>query len=279
MQFQPEDAGIMFRRIWWVLPLAALLIALGVVAACGDDDDGGGETNKQEVSDTVKQVAEAGPGQADFFIGHVTDNFTQLITDGTIEDCQADLDECLADPLVGVTVGEVTIDGDTAKTDIAGTEGGGTESTFGVNLVKDGDIWKLDGLFVLSDEVPDGVDVVDLELVEFAFAFDPASDAVESGNFAFHVKNTGEQPHMVGIIKIPEDADLQEILQSEEEDIPGVEDIDFRFPYNPGDESDLVFDSPLEPGHYALACYISDANDPEGTPHAFKGMTAEFTVK
>lgn len=121
--------------------------------------------------------------------------------------------------------------------------------------------------------------MVSLQLSEFAFGFDQASDAVKSGNFAFHVKNIGNQQHMVGIIKIPEDADAQEVINSEDEDIPGVEGIDFRFPYNPGDESDLVFAAPLEPGRYLMACYIADTNDPEGTPHAFKGMTAEFTVE
>ena len=279
MQFQPEGSGIMLRKVWLVLTIAALLVALAVVAACGDDDDGGSEADKQEISDTVKQVAEAGPEQAGFFVGHVTDNFTQLIIGGTVEDCQSAPDECFSDPLTNVVVGGVTIDGDTAKTDVAATESDGADTTTGVNMVKEDGVWKVDGLFVIGDDVPDGVELVDIELVEFAFAFDAASDAVESGNFAFHVKNTGEQTHVVNIFKIPENADLQGIIQSEEEDIPGVEEIDFRFPYNPGDESDLVFDAPLEPGRYALACYISDANDPEGTPHAFKGMAAEFTVK
>lgn len=123
MQVQPEGEGVMFRKMWWVLPLGGLLVVLGVVAACGDDDDGGSEADKQEVSDTVKQVAEAGVEQSDFFLAHVTDNFTQLITDGgTVDDCRAALDECLADPLTDVIVGEVTIDGDAAKTDIVGTD-------------------------------------------------------------------------------------------------------------------------------------------------------------
>lgn len=271
------------RKLIILSALSALLSLSGLVVACGDDDDGGSEADKQEVSDTVKQVAEAGPEEFDYYVEHVTDNLIASFFGGTREDCVAAPDDCVGDPLTDVTVDRVTIDGDAATAEITGTSDGDTER-FGVRVIKDADVWKVDGLLAPNDEVPDGVDLVDLELAEFAFIFEEDSDAVKSGNFAFHVTNIGEQPHMVNLIQFPEDADLQEIIQSltesgESPEGVTVTDIAIRLPYNPGDEAtDFAFGE-LDPGRYALLCFFPNTDDPEGPDHVSLGMSAEFTVE
>ncbi len=47
-------------------------------------------------------------------------------------------------------------------------------------------------------------------------------------------------------------------------------------PWDPGTDTTLVFTEPLEAGRYAMVCFVEDA---DGTPHAFLGMTSEFTVQ
>ena len=145
-----------------------------------------------------------------------------------------------------------------------------------LSLIREDDTWKLDGLTSPPQEIPEGVKEIDLELTEFAFVFDRSE--VTDGNFAFVAKNVGEQNHQVGVLKVPADLDIQEFIQSEEE-VEGVEDIAFTLPLPPGDEHNVVFDQPLEPGRYAMFCFVPDKDDPEKTPHALKGMFAEFTIE
>ena len=44
----------------------------------------------------------------------------------------------------------------------------------------------------------------------------------------------------------------------------------------PGGEDEEVMNVDLEPGNYAMLCFIGG---PDGTPHAFMGMAEEFTVE
>jgi len=47
----------------------------------------------------------------------------------------------------------------------------------------------------------------------------------------------------------------------------------------PGEENKLVFTGELGPGRYLMVCFLPDANDPEMTPHAFKGMASVFRIQ
>ncbi|HWO93767.1 MAG TPA: hypothetical protein VNL92_03295, partial [Dehalococcoidia bacterium] len=165
----------------------------------------------------------------------------------------------------------VMIEGDSATLTL---EGDGI--TFGVGLIKDGDEWKADRLFVPNDDIPSGTEVVEIGLAEFAFNGDLESPAVTSGDFAFHVTNEGQQPHELVLVALPEGRPIEELVQDESFQ---PEPILVRTTYEPGDESDVALPAPLEPGRYGLVCFLPDTDDPEGTPHAFKGMVAEFTVE
>jgi hypothetical protein len=46
-----------------------------------------------------------------------------------------------------------------------------------------------------------------------------------------------------------------------------------------GDSYNMVLLNDLAAGHYAFVCFFPDTDDPEMTPHAFKGMVSEFDVQ
>jgi hypothetical protein len=262
-----------------LLPLAVVLLAIGV-AACGDDDENGGgsEEDRQEVADLTAQLANlngAGATQEDidFYLAHVTDSFLQGFGTESVEVCADDPETCIGEalPNAAVTADDVEIDGDEATAVVSSDFG-----LFGIELTREDDAWKLSGQFVPDDEIAEGAEVIDLGLEEFAFTGDLESDAVKSGDFAFHVTNNGEQPHEAVLVSLPEEGAIEDLLQDETFQ---PEPIFVKVPYNPGDESDVALPAPLDPGRYALVCFLPDLDDAEGTPHAFKGMTAEFTVE
>jgi hypothetical protein len=138
--------------------------------------------------------------------------------------------------------------------------------------------WRISGSEAAPIDIPAGVTAVDVTTQEMAFVFDDSQ--ITDGNIAFAVNNAGEQPHQLVLAKIPEDADIQELLQSQETP-EGVVEIAAGGPWNPGDGSNLVFADPLESGRYVMVCFIGNTDPqfgPEGTPHAFLGMVSEFTV-
>jgi len=85
------------------------------------------------------------------------------------------------------------------------------------------------------------------------------------------------------VARINDDAKLDELVpaiaQSAEGETPaGVEEIVAFGAYEPGETANVVFAEPLQPGRYGVFCFFPDVNDPEHTPHALKGMFAEFTI-
>jgi hypothetical protein len=139
--------------------------------------------------------------------------------------------------------------------------------------------WKIgEGESVQKKNLPAGIAPVNLNLQEYSFNYDKA--AVASGNFAFQVTNVGQQQHEVLVLKITNDAPLSGVLNelatSEEDEIPaGIDFVAFGGPYDPASQGTVFMPTPLSAGRYALVCFVSG---PGGTPHAFLGMTSEFTV-
>jgi hypothetical protein len=268
----------MMRLLGWLLLPTTILALSAVIAACGDDDDGGSQEDRQEVADLTLQIATtsgatATQEQIDFYMAHITDAFVQPFGTESVDACRENAEECIGDPLENVTVGpdDVEIDGDSASVVLASEIG-----PIGINFVKEDGTWKAAAPFVPDDEIPEGTVVVDLELVDFGFNGDLDSDAVKSGDFAFHVKNSGEQAHEVILVELPAEGTLEELLNDESFE---PEPILLKLPYSAGDESDVALPGKLAAGRYGLVCFFPDTEDPEGTPHAFKGMAAEFTVE
>jgi len=137
----------------------------------------------------------------------------------------------------------------------------------------------VDGLEHLTTEAPAGARVVDMTADEFTFAFD--ADAAAGGDVAFAIENVGEEPHEVVIERVPADLDIAGAIQAyleTGEDPEGTEAVAYVQPIAPGEEMTLVFTGPLPAGRYAVLCFVADTEDPEGTPHAAKGIFGEFTV-
>jgi len=254
------------------IPAVLALVAVAAfAAACGGDDGQEGE-----IKDTADAIVKAyNDGDVDAFLSYWTDNGIQEGFGATREEAQEFLAEGLGEPPMSVrSISNIEVDGDTATADV--------ELAFGKLLqperdsfVKEGGVWKIDSAEDIAPEIPSDVTAIDLKLADFAFDLD--ANAITSGDIAFRVENVGEKPHQVILSKIPEDLNLEEALQSEETP-PGVEDIAVLEFVDVGAKTNMVFTEPLESGRYVLLCFFTDTEDPEGTPHVFKGMQAEFNV-
>lgn len=265
-----------YGRWAWLLVSAMVALAFAF-AACGDDDGDSGD-EKQAIIDFVTRLngtsgTISSQEELDFYAAHVTDSFVQTFGAESVAACLEDAAECIGEPLTNATIDpdKVEVDGDTASLVIASDDG-----TFGVRLIKEGDEWLANELFVPNDDIPEGTEVVDMQLVEFGFGVDLESEAVKSGDFALHVTNTGQQTHEVILVALPAEGALEDLLQDESFE---PEPLLVRLPYGPGDESDVALEAPLDQGRYAFVCFFPDTTDPEGTPHAFKGMAVDFTVE
>ena len=287
--FQQTRGTALRRKLWLCLALPLVTALMTLALACGDDDreeDGGEATamptatveaggDESEVEDTVEQMAGAGPEDVEFFLGHVTDAFLENYVGMTREECRQNAQDCVGDPGSAGSLQNTQVTGDKATTEAQFVFGEDTEENQ-VHLVREDGDWKIDDLRAVPRDIPEGVKRVSLALDEFSFEFDP--EAVKGGDFAFEVHNAGGQRHEVRVAKIPADLDLEAAVTSEDQP-EGVEDIAYQGPFAPGDEGSVVFDEPLTPGRYALVCFLPDKDDPEETPHAIKGMFADFTVE
>lgn len=255
---------------------AALLlaaIALAVAAtACDDDDDEASEAEIQEVEEVFTRTFESSGENADYFFEHVTDNLIQTVLFApSREECEAAAAECIGAPGEVERISGTEIDGDQASLTVDSNFG-----TYDVGMVREDDVWKVDTFQAVSDEVPDGAEVIDLELTEFLFTFDP-DEIPSDGNFAFNATNDGEQVHEVVVISIPEDGDLQSAIEAA--GAGEVEPLAFKVFIQPGQDVNVAFEEPLAPGRYGLVCALPDTSDPEMPPHFEKGMLAQFTVE
>jgi hypothetical protein len=259
------------------------LVAFSALAiACGDDDDdddggngGGDEAERQEVADLAATLgstngAEATQEEIDFWLAHVSDSFVQEFGTDSVDSCREDAANCIGEPLPNVSASpdDVNIDGETATAVISSDVG-----RFGLAFTKEGEEWVADDLFVADDDV-EGAELVDLEMVDFGFNFD--AEALSGGDFALHAVNNGEQVHEIILVELPAEGTIEEVLQDETFQ---PDPIFVKFPYEAGEESDVALPAPLEPGRYGFVCFLPDTDDPEGTPHAFLGMAADFTVE
>ena len=269
-------------------------LLLGV--ACGGDDDeeaaapAATETaapsgDEADVEAAAQAVAEAyNSGDVETFLATVSDDFPANVfgafgafTKEDVRQAAASGDFSIGDPpFEDYQVSSVTVSGDSATVDESHQEGR-TLVSEELSLIKEGESWLLDDINPLKVEAPEGATEVELGLVEFAFNLTTLS--FPAGDVTFQATNDGQQPHEMGIVKLPEGVSLEEALEAEDIEAIGGEDIAFFGPVDPGAEATWTV-TDLEPGRYGYACFIPDEEDPEeGTPHAFKGMVGEFTVE
>jgi len=128
-------------------------------------------------------------------------------------------------------------------------------------------------------EVPAGTTVVQVDMNEFAYGVDTSAIVDATGPFALEAKNVGKQTHMLGLARVPADANIDELLLEDEPE--GLEFIGGGDEVEPGASSNIVFVAPLDAGRYIMVCFLPDTDDEsaEGSFHYEKGMVKEFTVE
>ncbi len=140
-----------------------------------------------------------------------------------------------------------------------------------------------DGVFRLDDIRPapmpegllQGATVVDVQMVDFAFALDTAT--IPSGPVVFRTTNATSDghPHVNVVVTLTEGTTAQQVISGEanvDEVFTGFYGAVFL---EPGQSADLAFEN-LAPGTYFLVC---DVPTEEGTPHFELGMVSEITVE
>lgn len=128
-----------------------------------------------------------------------------------------------------------------------------------------------------ADETLEGDATVTAVDANEEYAFE--ADTLPSGEAEIVFDNEGEQPHHMLIGRIEGDAtakDIEAFFKTEKGKPPIAEEGGFDTAVIEGGESQRV-NVDLEPGRYALFCFISDRDG--GPPHALKGMVDEVEVE
>ena len=227
------------------------------------------------VAATVQAVVDAwNRRDVEGFLSHWTESGFMAEFDASIAEGRQFLPEFIGDPpirLVGVSAAS---SGSTA-TAIVDLAFGEVFERNQFTFVLDGGAWKVSDSQDLPFPIPAGVRAVDLEVREYAFIYD--RNAAAGGNFAFSVRNTGQEPHEAILIRINRPEPLSQIIRlgsAEEGPPPGIDDIGGVF-LEPGDRTNMVLTRTLSAGRYGLVCFVES---PDGVPHALLGMFSEFNV-
>ena len=245
-------------------------------AACGDDDDGG----EAEVEAAVHAAFDRWNARdVDGFVAAFTDaGLISLFGEEghPVDEVKAELEFFVGEPpITNIEFRETTVDGDTATADMQMAFGMALDASC-FTLVRQDGTWKIDREDNIAVEIPDGTETVEAETYEFAFNIDTEALAAATEPVAIAMDNIGAQPHELAIIRVPADADVLALFESAGG--PEIELIGQEGPLEPGESLNLVFTQALEPGRYVILCFLPDISEgPEGTPHVFKGMLAEFT--
>ena len=260
--------------------LLLTLSSFPLLIACTNSED--------EVFEVVTKMASiVGPGGTqedhDYYIEHVTDNFNSAWGYPTVADCAADIEECIDDsPLDPPKRDTLIVDGDKATITVTKPEqtptGDSFRLVFDLTVVKQDGLWKADTITAGDDKVPSGAELVPLELNEMVFSYDPTDPRIKSGKFAFDIENKGDQVHEAILLHLKKDAPLMELIESR--DAEGIGFLGLKVPVLPGADVRMAVPE-LEPGRYALICFLPDQSVPggEGPPHFALGMVSEFKVE
>lgn len=273
-------------RQFAALLIAALAVATAALAAsCGGDDGAVQPTAVRptvtgvqgEVQGAIRQLADRYNAKDVLgVLGFYTDkglNSQYLLTR---EEATAIMPDFIGRlPLAIFRFVKTNVTGDTAEVQVlTGAGKVASEDTF--SLVRDAGAWKVDGYARLPANNPAGRLYINVSMKEFGFDFD--ASLIKDGNISFKIKDDGQQRHEIILDRIPAALDLEEAIKGGKPP-EAVEPISFLGIAKPGETKRMVFDGVLEPGRYVFLCFMPDADDPAHTPHALKGMHAEFTVK
>jgi len=138
-------------------------------------------------------------------------------------------------------------------------------------VVGDDGTYLLDLSPELPVAIPEGATVIDGELADYAFILSETS--APAGDIAFNVTNTGEYPHEMVALMLPEGITVEDVF-ADESLFAQVQFLGFTFA-EPGQAANPLVLIDVQPGTYTLVCFV---DVPEGIPHVMRGMIAEFEV-
>ena len=112
---------------------------------------------------------------------------------------------------------------------------------------------------------------VPVTATDFQFAIE---GDVPAEKVAFVMKNEGEVPHHMSILKLKEGTTAEQVDRSfQDATIRQLLEGEVRQSSNAAPGEDAVINAELEPGLYLMACFV---DEPDGVPHALKGMRTVF---
>lgn len=267
-----------------VLALIGVVVVAQAVlsAACGgDEDSGAGKVPVAtglpgEVQSAIRDMVDRyNAKDVGGFLAFHTDQGLDSRYHVTREEATAILPGVIGRPPFSIFRFQQTdVAEDTAEVSLLGSAANvASQETF--QLVKEAGAWKVDGYSRVSANPPAGRIILAVSMREFSFDFD--ATLTRDGNVSMKITNEGQQRHEVILDKVPQELDLEEAIKAAKPP-EEAEPVSFLGIAEPGETKRLVFQDPLPPGRYVFWCFMPDANDPGGTPHALKGMHAEFTV-
>lgn len=138
-------------------------------------------------------------------------------------------------------------------------------------FVREGDFLLIDTTPALDVAAPEGATVITGEMVDYAFELSETS--APAGSIVFDVTNTGEYPHELLVMSLPEGITVDDVFEDESL----FEQVRFHgFTFSePGQDAPPLVLVDMEPGTYTIVCFV---DVPEGVPHVMRGMILEFEV-
>jgi hypothetical protein len=256
--------------------LFALTLFTGL-AACGDDEDSDGSSETTDAGGSATD--EAASGASEEFCGAVVEfNSTAMSSDvGNPEAAREDIvagGEEMA-PMTETLVEE-------APDDLADDA---EEVHAAVESLLEGDAgpFQSDALIETYMAFLDGATdsceftTVDVEGRDYAFE---APDTIEAGTTAFAFTNASDkEAHEMLIMRRADGVteSFEEIFSLPEEEAESKAEFVTATFAEPGGEGSALVD--LEPGEYAMVCFVPVGGGEEGPPHLTEGMLHEFQVE
>lgn len=106
---------------------------------------------------------------------------------------------------------------------------------------------------------------------EFSFEL---SDTPAAGQTTFTLENVGEQPHVLILAKLAEDATAEEAIKAQGR--KGTTESFDELEARPGETAEGTIDTDLTPGNYLMVCPVPDEKTKK--PHFALGQQEEFEI-
>jgi hypothetical protein len=250
---------------------AAVALVLGL-AACGDDDD-------EATTTTADAGAETEADPAAFCDALV--EFNGLVLQSEIEDDSSEEDikaagEQLAPPFQTLV--------DNAPDSVKDLAEDLNDSSIQPLLDGDAEGFNSDETFeqyteMLGGGVQEcGFETVDVTGIDYGYEGVPATIPAGTVAFSFTNASEGEEHEMLVIKKVEGVTQtFEEIANLPEEETEGMVEFKGAAFAPPGGESGALAE--LDPGSYAMICFVPTGGAEDGAPHFTQGMLTEFTVE